>query len=507
MIKIVGKGYKFIQKQLDDFCGVAIETIISLKSSEGRKKYEEVFQRKIPEKVKKIKTRILSIFQTKLTDFSEKIIRIIRKCQEIVCGNLRILFKEPDQIQKKRHQKSHPISIHQTRLTDFIDNAISLVKRKIRLPYRTKPVRVDEEYIADKLPEGQRIAFEEYKNFDGYLGNLFTLNPSIDNYFQDLQLKLGYRPQHDLDFLNFNNIFKLEVARCKLGRPHFNSWIDEINYNEALRAELGIQSKLKLNERSYKRNLEIINLSLDGYANILKQECRELNLIGDKLLIWDRRFFECNCSGVKDKETGKLSDPDAGHYVKKTGKYSVLTGTGYTDTGFVDHLWGLSVYWDAVGANKNDNTIFKETVIAGVKCIKPPAKKPIAILSDAGPDSHDSNKLVLECGIIPIIAARENSVGDIIKTDEGDCFRGEYIPREYHSILGRLYDLRTIIERKNSNEVVGYNRSEMPNRGIEWARCFISISNITALLTGLTACKIGRYDLIRAPSAFRRLSV
>jgi len=119
----------------------------------------------------------------------------------------------------------------------------------------------------------------------------------------------------------------------------------------------------------------------------------------------------------------------------------------------------------------------------------------------------DSNKLVLAYGIVPVIAARSNSVGDIIKTDEGDCFRGEYIPREYHRILGRIYDLRTIIERKNSNEVVGYNRSEMPTRGINWARCFVSISNITALLTALTAYKVRRYDLIRAASSFRRLEV
>ena len=86
--------------------------------------------------------------------------------------------------------------------------------------------------------------------------------------------------------------------------------------------------------------------------------------------------------------------------------------------------------------------------IDGVKCIKPPAKKPKYLLSDAGPDSHESNELVL-----------------------------------------------------------GYNRSEMPNRGIGWARCFVGISNITAILTGLTACKVNRYDLIRAPSAFRRLCI
>jgi hypothetical protein len=76
---------------------------------------------------------------------------------------------------------------------------------------------------------------------------------------------------------------------------------------------------------------------------MLIQECRNLKLIGDKIWIWDRRFFKCNCSGLKKKETGALSDPDA------------------------------------------------------------------------GPDSHPSNEVVIEKGIIPIIAARANSVGKILK--------------------------------------------------------------------------------------------
>jgi len=93
MIHIVNKGYKYIQTQIDDFCGVIVDIVISLKSAEGRKKYEEVFKRKPLEKANNIKTRILSIFQTKLTEYSRKVIRIIRKCTDIVCGNLRILFK------------------------------------------------------------------------------------------------------------------------------------------------------------------------------------------------------------------------------------------------------------------------------------------------------------------------------------------------------------------------------------------------------------------------------
>lgn len=262
------------------------------------------------------------------------------KCQNLVCGNLQILFKEPDQIQKKKHRRNHAISVFQIRLTDFIDSAISVFKRKIRITYKTKPVQIHEKYTSGKLPDSQVTAFQKYTNFHGYLSNIFMLNPSRDNYFIDLQLKSGYKPQNDHDFLNFNNIFKLEVARCKFGIAHFNHWIDEFNYNESLRAELGIESKSKLTVSSYERNLKIVSQSLNGYAEILKQECRDLNLIGDRIWIWDRRFFECNCNGIKDKETGKLSDPDAGHYVKKTGKFSVLTGTGYTDTGFVARSWG-----------------------------------------------------------------------------------------------------------------------------------------------------------------------
>ncbi|HJH28212.1 MAG TPA: hypothetical protein C5S51_00705 [Methanosarcinaceae archaeon] len=56
-------------------------------------------------------------------------------------------------------------------------------------------------------------------------------------------------------------------------------------------------------------------------------------------------------------------------------------------------------------------------------------------------------------------------------------------------------------------KIVGHNRSKMSNRGIEQARIFVSIFNITALLTALTAFKVGRLDLIRSPSAFRSLSI
>jgi hypothetical protein len=380
---------------------------------------------------------------------------------------------------------------------------INFLKRKIRIPYKIKPEVIEsEDYMENVLPRNQILAFQNLKKFNGYLGNIFALNTSVDAYFNSVQVSIGYTPQ--LETSSLNNVFKLELARCKLGYSNFESFIREYNQNQALRKELKINSREKITLSSYRRNLKMIYPYLDKFAETLIQECRDLKLIGDKIWIWDRRFFKCNCNGLKKKETGKLSDPDAGPYVKKKGKHSVLVGTGYTDTCIVDSWHGLPVYWDAVNASKNDNTIFQETIN---QCIKSTTEKPFFLIADAGPDSHPSNEVVIEKGIIPIIAARANSIGNILKTEKGNHFRAQYIPRMYHKSLGKLYNLRTTVERKNSNDVVGYNRSKTPTRGNEWAKIYVSISNIAALLTALTAFKVGRHDLMRAPSAFRRLNV
>jgi hypothetical protein len=207
------------------------------------------------------------------------------------------------------------------------------------------------------FPLNQIRAFQFLKKFKGYLGDIFVLNPSVNAYFNNVQLSIGYMPQLQTSALN--NVFKLEIARCKLGYSNFESFIRDYNQNQALRKELKIKNGEKITLSSYRRNLKMIYPYLDKFAEMLIQECRNLKLIGDKVWIWDRRFFKCNCSGLKKKEKEALSDPDAGPYVKKKGKHSVLVGTGYTDTCIVDSWWGLPVYWDAVNASKNDNTIFR----------------------------------------------------------------------------------------------------------------------------------------------------
>ena len=511
MIIIVGKGYKYILTQLTDFFGTVEGMTISLKSKIGIKQYTELFGKQLKPQKEKIKVRMISIKQSTLSDFFRIPIKssLTRKTKAYdhgyevysVCGIKHILlFTEKIKIKKS---KNHAISIFQKKLTDFFKDGLVFIPKKVRIPYKIKPtLPKSSDYMEGVLPINQIIAIQNYESFKGYIGNIFALNPSIDEFFRRMQDTEGYNPQTDT--LNYNNIIKLEIARCKLGYTNFDSFITDFNQNPKFRIELGIQSQEQLTSRSYQRNLMAVSLSLKEYGEILIQECRDLKLIGGKIAIWDRRFFECNSNGMKFKETGLFSDPDAGHYVKKTGQYSVLSGTGYTDTCIVDDWWMLPIYWDAVSANKNDNTIFRSTAD---DFLSSTTIKPIFLIGDAGPDSHKSNKVVIDHEVIPIIAARANSVGEILKTDSGNHFRGEYIPRMYHQLLEKLYNLRTIVERKNSNEVVGHHRSKMSNRGIEQARIFVSISNIAALLTALTAFKVGRLDLIRSPSAFRRLSI
>jgi hypothetical protein len=88
-------------------------------------------------------------------------------------------------------------------------------------------------------------------------------------------------------------------------------------------------------------------------------------------------------------------------------------------------------------------------------------------------NSEEPNEVVIEKGIIPIIAARANSIGNMLKTEKGNHFRAQYIPRIYHKLLGKLYNIRTTVERKNSNDVVGYNRSKTLTKGREWAKIYV----------------------------------
>jgi hypothetical protein len=291
MIKIVGKGYKYLLLQLSDFLGIAKTIVVSLKSVEGKKKYEKIFGRKLEDKKDNPRVRIVHINQSLLVDFISNLFEkstssaIIYGHFLFKSSNYKIIFQSTDKKNKKEAKSSRRciISIFQALLPDFFEGTMNILKRKINIPYKVKPLIVkSKDYMETVLPWNQILAFRYLKKFKGYLGNIFALNPSLDSYFHNLQVSMRYMPQ--LEVLAFNNIFKLELSRCKLGYSNLESFIRDCNQNQALRKELKIKNKEKITLSSYRRNLKMIYPYLDKYAGLLIRECRNLNLIGDKNL-------------------------------------------------------------------------------------------------------------------------------------------------------------------------------------------------------------------------------
>ena len=290
MIRIVGKGYKYFLKQLNDFLEISKIIVISLKSVDGRKKYEKLFGRKLEDKKANPIILIITSNQSFLTDFisdlfeKPKLFTIASDYFLTKNSNFKIIFLKNAKENKNeiKNGKRCIISNFQTLLSDFFDDKINFLKKKIRIPYKIRPtVVVSKDYMENVLPRNQIRAFQNLKKFNGYLGNIFALNHSLDAYFNNVQVSIDYTPQ--LEALAFNNVFKLEIASCKLGYSNFESFVRDYNQNQALRKELKINSGEKITLSSYRRNLKMIYLYLDKFAEILRQECRNLKLIGDKI--------------------------------------------------------------------------------------------------------------------------------------------------------------------------------------------------------------------------------
>ena len=142
MIKIIAKGYKYLLTQIDDFLESARTIVISLKSVKGRKEYEQLFGRKLDDQKTNIKIRIISLKQSRLTDFLSNLFEESMSRYSIFdqmlseYSNLKILFIEKINKNKRHCKVRNVISIFQKVLSDFFGEGVIFLKRKIWvLPY------------------------------------------------------------------------------------------------------------------------------------------------------------------------------------------------------------------------------------------------------------------------------------------------------------------------------------------------------------------------------------
>ncbi|MBS1263661.1 MAG: hypothetical protein MAG715_00846 [Methanonatronarchaeales archaeon] len=326
--------------------------------------------------------------------------------------------------------------------------------------------------------EGQRFVEADGK---GYLRDIYELNGF--NYFDHLQRLRGWHTQSDC--FTVKDAFKTELARIKLAVPLHKPWLEMLESWD-LRQEIGVMDKRVPSQHQYHRLLAVAAEGLDCYFSQKRLECYRVGLMGSPLKIWDRRFFKVYFT----------KDPEAGSYKKPRYR-----GEGYTNSSILDAWWGLPDYFTPYNAKMSDQVVFPHTFKA---FMRGNGRDFIALLSDGGPDSHPNNRLVLRHGKIPIIHARGNAVGEVVKTPGGHHFRGEYIPRELWPYLDRFHDARPAIERRYSLDK-NYALTVMPHEGREWAWFFIGAGEVLHLLNALTAYKKGELGLIRSSSAFRRV--
>lgn len=326
--------------------------------------------------------------------------------------------------------------------------------------------------------KGQRV---EKSSSKGYLKDIFELNDF--SYFDWFQRLNGWHT-HTRCF-TLKDAFKAELGRFKEVEPLHLQWLEKLE-SRSLRKDIGIEDKRVPSEHQYQRLLSRAAGALNGYFLQRRAECYGVRIMGSPLKIWDRRFFEVYFT----------KDPQAGPYMKPSYR-----GVGYTNSTILDSWWGLPDYFIPYNARLSDQVVFPHTLKA---FMRGNGRDFTALLSDAGCDSHDNNQLVLSYGKVPIIQARENAVGEVIKTPNGHHYRGEYLPGELLPYLDKLHDARPEIERRYSLDK-NYGMTKMPHKGKKWAYFFIGTGEILHLLNALTAYKIGELGLIRASSAFRRV--
>src|SRR5665647_3872380 len=141
MIKIIAKGYKYLLIQIDDFLESVRTIVISLKSVKGRKEYEQLFGRKLDDQKTNIKIRIISLKQSRLTDFISNLFEKSMSRYSIFdqmlseYSNLKILFIEKINKNKRHCKVRNVISIFQKVLSDLSLIHISEPTRRTPISY------------------------------------------------------------------------------------------------------------------------------------------------------------------------------------------------------------------------------------------------------------------------------------------------------------------------------------------------------------------------------------
>jgi hypothetical protein len=135
-------------------------------------------------------------------------------------------------------------------------------------------------------------------------------------------------------------------------------------------------------------------------------------------------------------------------------------------------------------------------------------KIPKFFLADRGPFGFSNQEKLWRLGTFPIIplpiTVKENVR---ITANKQHHFYKHFVGETSDEILEKLYNIRTRIEEHNSLNDSVYNQARLSCTGETMTRIEIELTNILAILTPLTAFKLGRPDWMWSPTKFRSYSI
>jgi len=434
------------------------------------------------------------ICQSQITDFAREMHVIFFDMTNSTHRKYYRLLLRNAGIKKRRARVRFRVPLKGQRILDsFCPSAASTSSQVFKLPYHQQ-VR----FPPVPLPFAESMeyqALQAYPRAKGYLNYLFQFNSFA---FWDSLAELSEQDALYSD-ISRADIFKVEMARYKLGIMKYERWLELLMHTPAILEAVGIAWDHMPTSSQYGQLVAHLGSgNIRTYFFQLVQECLALRLIDGKIIIWDGRFLESACSKNANKHLHRVADAEAGKY-KHIGKYY---GVGYIDSSFICAKHNLSIYYQSFPANRNHNLIFRQTF---QELRAQPFSSAKILLADAGAYSLPSLRLVKTAGTIPLIFARKNCRYPVVQIAPRKFINIRYVPPPMFSRLPDLLNWRTKIERNYSPAQVVYNASRMNNRGWENASMNIGKLKCIELLTALTAVKLHRLDLVNVPTAFRAL--
>lgn len=433
--------------------------------------------------------------QKRLDQWCQERTQDIRRTRKNV---LRALRKRREK-QTGPRQYTYPeiMRLVQARIQRTLDNTpkITHPRPMVYAPRRKNPRCLPEPSHA--IPELRRKAYTNYPTYLGSDQDLFTFY-DLERWDHHRDVVGAYRDPGLARYL-FSSLLKAQVVMCKRGIPTYIQLRDELTHSQELRELCGLGSVPSRKLLSRGVDLFGTQIYLDIFRD-LGRRCLDLGLARGRVVGLDGTLVE---SGISPRRSREHYHRVGADIYTRGGRKPHVRGVGHLLVDVVDLEYGQPLYsYTTLGSRHEGPLALK---IIDVYHAWYGYYPEIAVLDKA----YDSQELVqglVERGIQPYIQARDYGQKDLIRLGEHWNLKTLHLSRiQIHpGFLKRVISLRTESERNFSRKNTGYRRRRMTNQGEREAIHYTTITNITTLLTALTAYHCSRPDLTCSPTAFSR---